>query len=81
MYAQSSQDKKRFAHFHISEFNLKLYSNYYDPEIREKKYNNLIFRIRTGTILMVVAIEYIKKGYLNYVILDGLMFRTEVHYS
>jgi hypothetical protein len=61
MYARSLQGKKRLTHFHISEFNLKLYLNYCNPEIREKEDNNLIFRIKTGTIPMVVTIEYTHK--------------------
>jgi len=60
MYARSLQGKKGFTHFHIFEFNLKLYLNYCNPEIREKE-DNLIFRIKTGTIPMVVTIEYKKK--------------------
>lgn len=41
MYAHSIQDKKRFTHFNISEFNFKLCLNYCNPEIREKKDDNL----------------------------------------
>jgi hypothetical protein len=59
MYAHSLQGKKRFTHFHTSEFNLKLYLNYCNPEIREME-DNLIFRIKTRTISMVVTIEYKK---------------------
>jgi len=37
---------------------LKLYLNYCNPQSREKEENNLIFGIKTGTIPMVVTIEY-----------------------
>jgi hypothetical protein len=60
MYAHSLQGKKGFTLFHTSEFNLKLHLNYCNPEIREKE-DNLIFRIKTRTIPMVVTIEYKKK--------------------
>jgi hypothetical protein len=40
MHAHSLQGKKRLTHFHISEFNLKLYLNYCDTEIQEEEDNN-----------------------------------------